>query len=40
MRQALVTLIECFVILIIVEQSDWPKYAELLVSLCPAEILG
>lgn len=26
--QALVTLIECFVILIIVEQSDWPKYAE------------
>ena len=29
-RQALVTLIECFVILIIVKQSDWPKYAELL----------
>lgn len=32
-RQALVTLIECFVILIIVKQSDWPKYAELLVWL-------
>ena len=27
------TLIECFVILIIVKQSDWPKYAELLVWL-------